>query len=104
MNLQDEIEQLLWLPGTVNELSAILDKPRRSVHATLHNLKKLGKAKVLTHRREERRGPPSAIWGRPSTNHIGWIDTNKPAHFRGHVSVQSTTRTATPFPAQAGST
>lgn len=63
----------LAIPATVNELASIFELPRRRVHATLVNLRKAGKAKVITHKREERKGGPSAIWGLPGIKHIGWI-------------------------------
>lgn len=73
MKRTERIIKLLGIPGTHFEYAAIMKDSPRLVYATLCNLKKQGRAKRLAHKREGRRGPPSAIWGVPECEFIGWM-------------------------------
>ena len=73
MTLTARIESLLAIPGTSHEYADILEAPHRTVYATLCQLNKQGKAKRLGRKRDNRRGPPSALWGRPTCRLVGWL-------------------------------
>lgn len=79
MNLQARIEMMIGIPSTVNELACLVNAPRRIVHATLHNLKKAGKAAVITKKYEDSTcrgracGRYMAVWGTPGFRLTGFI-------------------------------